>query len=92
MKREGKTYGHLPAKQSEEIPWYQLCVDIIGPYKITINSPKEKLKLKKETFQTLWCPTIINPATSWFEMRQIDNKLAITISNLVEQTWLCRYP
>ena len=35
---------------------------------------------------------MIDPATSWFEMRQITNKSAINIANLVEQTWLSRYP
>ena len=35
---------------------------------------------------------MIDPATGWFEMREIPNKEAITIANLVEQTWLTRYP
>ena len=35
---------------------------------------------------------MIDPATGWFELRTIDNKRADTIANLVEQTWLCRYP
>jgi transposase InsO family protein len=39
-----------------------------------------------------WCVTMIDPATGWFEMREIPNKEAITIANLVEQTWFTRYP
>jgi len=35
---------------------------------------------------------MIDPATSWFEMRQIPDKRADTISNIVEQAWLTRYP
>jgi hypothetical protein len=35
---------------------------------------------------------MIDPATGWFEMREIPNKEAITIANLVEQTWFTRYP
>ena len=35
---------------------------------------------------------MIDPATSWFEMRQIENRSATIIANIVEQTWLCRYP
>ena len=35
---------------------------------------------------------MIDPATSWFEMKQIPNKLATTVAQAVEQTWLCRYP
>ena len=35
---------------------------------------------------------MIDPATGWFEMRECPDKEAITIANLVEQTWLTRYP
>ena len=35
---------------------------------------------------------MIDPATGWFEMREIPNKEAITIANIVEQTWFTRYP
>ena len=34
---------------------------------------------------------MIYPSTRWFEIVQYNNQ-ADTISNLVEQTWLCRYP
>ena len=40
----------------------------------------------------LWCITMIDPATNWFEMKQLKEKSAITIANIVEQTWLSRYP
>ena len=35
---------------------------------------------------------MIDPATGWFEMKDIPDKRADTIANLVEQTWLTRYP
>jgi transposase InsO family protein len=35
---------------------------------------------------------MIDPATGWFEMKEIPNKEAITIANIVEQTWFTRYP
>jgi transposase InsO family protein len=35
---------------------------------------------------------MIDPATGWFELREIPNKEALTVANLVEQTWLTRYP
>ena len=35
---------------------------------------------------------MIDPATSWFEMKQITNKQAVTVAEAVEQTWLTRYP
>ena len=33
-KQSNIKYCKLPAKESEEIPWNKLCVDIIGPYVI----------------------------------------------------------
>ena len=35
---------------------------------------------------------MINTVTGWFEIAQYDDKRAISIANLVETTWLCRYP
>ena len=35
---------------------------------------------------------MIDPATYWFKMKEIDNKTASTVANIVEQTWLTRYP
>ena len=82
-KKNHKKYGHLPAKEAEVEPWEKLCVDLIGPY---IIKRKGKIPLK------LWCVTMIDPATGWFELQQIRDKQAITIANIVEQTWLSRYP
>ena len=82
-KRSSKKYGLLPPKEAEADPWDVLCVDLIGPYTIKRRGKKNLV---------LWCVTMIDPATGWFEMREIPNKEAITIANLVEQTWFTRYP
>ncbi len=82
-KKSTQQYGHLPEKEAEAIPWERLCVDLIGPY--TMRA-KNKAKL------TLWCLTMIDPATGWFEVAEIPDKEPITIANIVEQTWLTRYP
>jgi hypothetical protein len=76
-------YGHLPEKDAECEPWERLCVDMIGPYNI-------KRKGKKPL--TLWCVTMIDPATSWFEIKEVQNREAHTVASVVEQTWLTRYP
>ena len=89
-KKTHKKYGHVPPKEAEAVPWQQLCVDLIGPYKIPINSPNKTWKKKK--FDELWCVTMIDPATSWFEMVEIFNKTPMEIANVVEMTWLNRYP
>ena len=60
-KKESKKYGHLPEKQAEAEPWQKLCVDLIGPYKITNQENGQVL--------VLWCITMIDPATGWFDKR-----------------------
>ena len=35
---------------------------------------------------------MIDPVTGWFEVVRYYDKRAITITNLVETTWLSRYP
>ena len=35
---------------------------------------------------------MIDPATGWFELKDVGQKTADTIANAVEQTWLTRYP
>ena len=54
VKRTKSNYGKLPAKEAEGTPWDTLCVDLIGPYTI---------KKRHKSF-TLWCVTMIDPATS----------------------------
>ena len=67
----------------EETPWNKLCVDLIGPYKIR-RKGKDPLILK--------AVTMIYPVTGWFEVTKYSYKKATTIKNLVETTWLARYP
>ena len=35
---------------------------------------------------------MIDPVTGWIEIVHYDDKIAITIANRVETTWLSRYP
>ena len=83
-RRHNKKYGHLPPKEAEATPWDKMCVDLIGPYKIRQKGKKKALVCK--------CVTMIDPATGWFEIHQFDDKKSITVANIVEQQWLCRYP
>ena len=32
-KKNHQKYGHFPAKNTEYIPWQEVCLDIVGPYK-----------------------------------------------------------
>ena len=61
----------------------KLCVDIIGTYKIR-RKGKYTLILKSVT--------MVDPVTRWSEITQYNNKKAMTIVRLAENTWLVRYP
>ena len=93
-KRQKKKYGHLPPKKAEAEPWEILCVDLIGPYKIhqgpnRIVNGKRVYKLPPLELKAV---TMIDPATGWFEIKQYDDKRAITVAECIEQEWLNRYP
>ena len=68
---------------AEETLWNKIRVDLIVPYKIH-RKWKDPLISKSVT--------IIEPVTGWFEATQYRDKKAMTIENLVETTWLVRYP
>ena len=82
-KTTNQKYEKLLPKQAETNPWDTLCVDRSGLYTI---SQKVKNPLK------LWCLTMIDPSTGWFEMAQIPNKKAAEIAYITEKTWFTRYP
>jgi hypothetical protein len=55
-------YGHLPPKIIISTPWEALCVDLIGPYTL---KGKDGLSID---FMAL---TMIDPASSWFEVVEL---------------------
>eukprot|EP00804_Cyclotella_cryptica_P013866 CCRYP_002396-RA/>CCRYP_002396-RA protein AED:0.37 eAED:0.47 QI:0/0/0/1/0/0/3/0/440 len=60
-KRRQIKYGKLPLKLAIT-NWEALCVDLIGPY---------TLKGKDKTQIDFMCVTMIDPATSWFEIVEL---------------------
>ena len=58
-KRRHHKHGILPAKCAITTLWKVLCMDLIGPY---------TLKGKDKTVIDSMCITMIEPATSWFEI------------------------
>ncbi len=61
-KQHKQMYGKLPAKFVITNPWEALCVDLIGPY---------PLKGKDGTEIDFMCLTMIDPASSWFEIVEL---------------------
>ncbi len=58
-KRHSQKYGHVPPKLVIMTPWKALCVNLIGPYTLT-NKDRSSIDFM--------CLTMIDPATSWFEI------------------------
>jgi hypothetical protein len=83
-KKQSKKYGLLPEKDEETMPSDKLCIDLIGPYKIKSNVKGVKI-LPLKTITT------IDLATSWFEIKQYNDKKSITVANIVEEEWLTHY-
>jgi hypothetical protein len=61
-KRHSQKYGHPTPKLVIMTPWKALCVDLTGPY---------TLKGKDGSSIDFMCLTMINPATSWFEVVEL---------------------
>jgi hypothetical protein len=61
-KRWSRKYGPLPPKTVITNPWECLCVDLIGPY---------TLKGKDNSQIDFMALTMINPASSWFEIAEL---------------------
>jgi hypothetical protein len=61
-KRHSQKYGHLPPKLVITTPWKALYVDLIGPY---------TLKRQDGSSIDFMCLTMIDPATSWFEIVEL---------------------
>ena len=82
-KKQRKQYGEIPVKQAEDaIPWNRVNVDLIGPY--TVQTPKKTHKLR--------ALTMIDPATGWFEVKDVTSATAEECMNVFDDTWLARYP
>jgi transposase InsO family protein len=81
-KLPGSGYGELPTKEALVAPWYEVAVDLIGPWKFKVG-PQEL------TFQALTC---IDTVTNLAEVVRIENKSSAYIAMRFENEWLSRYP
>ena len=82
-KKRRLKYGKLPAKQAETELWQRVNVDLIGPYRV--KGPKRK------TYD-LRAMTMIDPASSWFEIAAIAEPSAQEAQAVLDSYWLARYP
>jgi hypothetical protein len=87
-KRQTLKYGHLPPKNVISNPWECLCVDLIGPHTL---KGKDNLQID---FMAL---TMINTASSWFEIvelpviiqlrrQTVNGKELLTVGEIFDKT------
>ncbi len=72
FKRHSLKYGQVPPKLVIKAPWRALYVDPIGPY---------TLKGKDGSSIDFMCLTMIDPATSWFEIVELPIVTKLTVPN-----------
>ena len=58
FKPVGKGYGHLPPKVASRGPWDEVAADLVGPWKIELNT-----RAKKKTYEIM-ALTIIDTFTN----------------------------
>lgn len=82
-KKQRKKYGHLPAKEAENPePWNRVNIDMVGPY--TVKTPTKTYSLR--------ALTMIDPATGWFEIKDVSSATADDCMKAFDDVWLARYP
>jgi hypothetical protein len=72
-KRHSQKYGHVPLKLVITTPWQALCVDLMGPY---------TLKGIDGSSSNFMCLTMIDPATSWFEIVELPTVTKLTVPTM----------
>ncbi len=71
--------GLLPERDLTNTPWYEVAVDLIGPWTEHFNGE----------FYALTC---IDTTTNLVELTCIDTKSSDAIARKFENTWLAQYP
>jgi transposase InsO family protein len=84
MKAAGCGYGELPPKDAEETPFDTVCVDLIGPWKLSIFEEQKTIELN--------ALSIIDAVTGLTEFSRINSKEAAYIATEFTRSWLQRYP
>ena len=76
-------YGHVPPKQVKHLsPWEEISVDMIGPWKVTINNFEYQFRDR----------TCIDTIIGLPEIVPVENATSRTVASAFENNWLSRYP
>ena len=107
FKNRKSLYGQLPPKVIAALkPWNLVHIDLIGPYPKSIRQQHTGGTIIKKDVRLTYM-TMIDPATGWFDIFKVPcfdlnevargnseyiEKFPARVSQLLNQTWLCRYP
>jgi hypothetical protein len=78
-KLAGPGYGLLPKQEVWIAPWYEVAVNLIGPWKVKVNGQQVELNAL----------TCIDTASNLAKLIHVDNKTAKHIRDKFTQSWLC---
>jgi hypothetical protein len=78
-KLEGRGYSLLPKQEVRIVPWKEVAINLIGPWKVKVNGQQVELNAL----------TCIDTASNLVKQIRIDNKTAKHIGDKFTQSWLC---
>jgi transposase InsO family protein len=81
-KNPGPGQGHLPPRQDVGLPWEEVAVDLIGPWKIAVP----------DGIVEFFALTMIDTTTTLSEIVRIENKTSQHVAMHFENSWIARYP
>jgi hypothetical protein len=81
-KLTGPGYGQLPPREATALPFQEVAVDLIGPWRVTVQN---------ETIE-FYALTCIDIATNFPEAIRIRSKHASHVGMQFENIWLSQYP
>ena len=83
-----KKYGKLPVRNDiAPDPFHTVQIDLIGPWKIEIAQTNSSVAVKE-----IKAVTVVDVGTLLLEIVPYHNRKAVSIANIFDQEWLCRYP
>jgi len=82
MKAQGRSHGHLPEREAILIPFEEVHIDLIGPWRVEAN----------EVQYEIMALTCIEPVTNLVEIIRLENKTSRHVAQQFQNCWLSRYP
>ena len=72
----------MPPREADAIPWHEVAVDLIGPWKLQVQEQELEISAL----------TCIDTVTNLTELVRIQNKTSAHVAEQFQNCWLSRYP